>query len=591
MKYSMFGPLLVALAWPLGACGSDAFPFNADNPGRGPGELLDNTQPLNSDYTGGTSGDPEAAASDPAALAAIPVCDATCRDYCDGLSLNNPVDASMCRALWGVGLDTRPIDFHEACRRLHVDLLGEFPTRGQSNRACADGDWDTAVSGMLQDERFVRVHRRRWADLLRYNNTAVSIERIYDADQLVARLYLGYASYDEFAAVVSAHPVLTRRYDTAGDRVEALFELFLGRPPYNNERADMARLYAQWENGYFDHPALGMRLPDATLRFPCVTDDGRVDPSTKGQCTSVLWGYKEVILTPDYRALEGEMWSGLLTADEWHLLQEPGRIIASQLGFWEHAVDRALEYYLGYDLVTDIPAVRKALVEYVLAHNGDMRALHYAIATSQIYLQSSAGETETEHRYTHGPLKQATVETWIDSLKKTTGYDLGRCDHRMPEPRDIAESSPAGIALVRASEWDLTDNGIRRDYRDLARTLGGCPDNNVGGRFTTVSILTTATQESFVASVCNPALQQNRGAGVDALIPGDLDPSRAIDADAAEAIVEHQVRTFFGRRAREAERQEARDNATACTPAPCSVEAFARPVCYALLSSSEMLFY
>lgn len=572
------------------ACGGDGYPFDPGDPSRGPGELLGKRASLTDAFAGGPSDDPTAAERALPDSEGIPVCDDDCRAYCDGLSLPNPVDAAMCRALWGVGLDTQPISWNEACRRLHVDLLGVLPDASEARR-CRDGAFGEVVADMLADERFVFINQRRWADHLRYNNTAISIERIHDADHIVGELYAGRLSYDEFAAVISAHPVLTRRYDTPGDRAEALFALFLGRPPYEHERADMARLYIQWTNGYFDHPSLGVRLPDAVVTYPCVNEDGTVSDSSKGRCTSVVWGYREVVLRPDFRAVDGEMWSGLLSAEEWHMLQEPGRVIATQLGFWEYAVDQVLRQYLGYDLAIQIPEVRQALVEYLLAHNGDLRALHYAVATSQIYLQSATGETPTSHRYTYGPLKQIPVEPWIDTIKRTTGFDLGECDHRLPDPGEFLDASPAAAALVEASRWEITERGVRRDYRDLARTLGGCPDNNVGGRFETVSILTTATQEGFVARVCNPSLQRGEGAAIERLLPSDMDPNRAIAPDVAEAILEHQMRSFFARSPRDSEREEARALADQCTPKPCTAETFARPVCYALLSSSEMLFY
>ena len=65
-------------------------------------------------------------------------------------------------------------------------------------------------------------------------------------DRLVEKLYRGKVAYDLFAAVVSAHPVLTRRHADPGDKAEALFRLFLGRPPFEHERADMSRLYGLW---------------------------------------------------------------------------------------------------------------------------------------------------------------------------------------------------------------------------------------------------------------------------------------------------------------------------------------------------------
>lgn len=574
------------------ACGGDAYPFNPSDPARGPGSLLGGREPINDSFVGGASTDPEAAQVMTDGRIEIPICDGTCRDYCDNLALDNPLDAGMCRALWGVGFDTRPVVTSEACRRMHVDLLGVLPSKSEADMACAGKSWGEVASDMLADERFVFVHQRRWADRLRYNNVAVSIERIYDADRVVKALYRGEIGYDEFAAIVSAHPVLTRRHDTPADRAEALFTMFLGRPPYEHERSDMARLYVHWNNGYYDHPTLGQRLPDAVIEFPCANDEGRVDPNERGQCTSVLWGYRELVMTPDYRSVDGELWSGLLTADEWHALQEPGRVIAGELGFWEFAVDQVLQQYLGYDLAIQVPEARQRLVEYLLAHDGDIRALHYAVVTSQLYLQSSAIETPTDHRYTFGPLKQVPVEPWIDAIRERTGVSLGSCDHRIPQPEDMMGESLAGTNLVQASNWTVNDEGrVRRDYRDLARTLGGCPDNNVGGRFETVSILTTATQEGFVAQVCDPSMSGDRGAEARRLLPGDVDADAVLGEAVAEQIMRHQVRLFFGRDASDEERNEAREVAGQCAPAPCTAEAFARPVCYALLSSSEMLFY
>lgn len=577
----------------LAACADRSYPFDPEQPGSGPAALLGDRAVLNSEFAGGSSATPSPAAVTPTDDTALPSCDADCRNYCSGLGLTNPVDAAACRALWGVGLTSQPVDRVEACRRLHADLLGHLPTQQQIADRCGTRPFSEVVADMLADPRFVRVQQRHWADLLRYQNETVSLERIYDADLLVGMLYEGKLAYDEFAAVVSAHPVLTRRYDAASDRAEALFALLLGRPPYDHERADMARLYNLWNNGYYDHPTLGERLPDAVIRFRCLDDSGQVDPDGKGDCTSVLWGYKELILTPDYRSEDGELWSGLLHADEWHALQEPGRIIASMGGFWEHAAEQVLQRYLGYDLGELVPEVADSLVAYILDHNGDMRALHYAVATSQLYLQSNGGQTPTAHRHTYGPLKQIQVEPWLDTIKATTGYDLASCDHRLPNPNPLLNTeSPDALALVDASDWELTANGqIRDDYLDLARTLGGCPDNGVGGRFTTISILTTATQEGFVARVCNPGQNADQGAAIERLLPPGLSPEAALQEDVARDITVHQIQTFFGREPLATELTRAKEAAAQCAPKPCSATDFARPLCYALLSSSELLFY
>lgn len=576
----------------LAACTDVEVAFDPTDPARGPGQLVGADKPLNDSFAGGVSKPPAALDVPPPADDALPVCGDACESHCASLPLDNPVDRGMCRSTWGVGLGTRPVVAEEACRRIWADVVGRYPTRSEVADECAGRSLDSVVLGLIQGKNFVRVNQRRWADTLRYSNRTLSIERIFDMDELTGKLYRGEVAYDQFAAVVSAHPTLTRRYDTPGDRAEALFVLLLGRPPYENERADMARLYTLWSNGYYDHPRLQQRLPDATIRYRCVTETGQVDDAIKGECTSILWGYHELVLKPDFRAVDGEMWSGLLTADEWEKLQLPGRILAREVGFWEHAVDSVLQQYLGYDLGTLVPDVREELIGYVLQHDGDIRAAHYAVLTSQVYLQTSTGETPTKHRWTYGPLKQVEVEPWIDTVKRTTDFSLSRCDHRIDAPEDLIDGSFTGYAVVHASEWELgEDDEIIGDYRDLARTLGGCPENDVGGRFKTVSILTTATQEGFVIEVCNPTLASERGAAIAKLLPSKMDPARELTGDVAEQILDHQVGLYFGRTPTETERTAAREASAECAPKPCTAEAFARPSCFALLTSSEMLFY
>src|SRR5690606_14274983 len=265
----------------------------------------------------------------------------------------------------------------------------------------------------------------------------------------------------KFIEVVSAHPVLMRRFDNASDRAEALFNIFVGRPPFENERADMAKLYNVWFNGYFDHPELGIRVPDSFVEHKCLTEDGDIDENTAGACTSVLWGFNRVILQPDYRASENMTWSENLTAAEWELLQTPGKIVATWPVVWEHAVEQVLKQYLGYDLAQLTPKVVSLLVEYVLQHQGDIRAAHYAVATSQIYLQSTecAGSDclaqRNYPRWTYGPFRQAEAELWIDSIGSMVSAPQGACDHRLPDPGQLLEDSPIGYEVVAASRWRM----------------------------------------------------------------------------------------------------------------------------------------
>jgi hypothetical protein len=592
----------------LAACGTGVEGMDPTDPARGPGQLVGNGAPVtDGNFAGGNDAMPTPRDVTPPLPGQALDCDAACRAYCDGLGLEDPVNAGLCGSAWGVGLALRPVDRAEACRRIYADFVGRFPTPTEISDVCgSDRAWGDVVKAVLDSDEYVLVNQRRWADKLLYNNRAVNFERAYDMDELVGKAYRGRVAWDQFAAVTSAHPVVMRRLDTPNDRAELVFKLFLGRPPYEAERADLGRLYRLWTNGYWTHPHVGV-VPDAFIDFACVDADGRPDPETIGECTSTQWGYQELTLAPDPRRLErgtpddddddqaGTMWAGYLTADEWEMLQLPGRTIAQQPAFWETTVDDAILQYFGYTLGSAVPEVRHELVRYLLRYDGDIRSLHYAIGTSFAYLQSTEGASRTDLRWTYGPLKQIQVEGWIDTIARTTGVSLGQCDHRLPHPEDyvgedaLEEVGGWAYALVNASRWDIDgEREVVDDYRDLARTLGGCPSNEVGGRFTTVSVLNTAVQEAFVAEVCGLA---GGGIEVERLLPAGVTARQALDPATAESILSHQQRLFLGRSLAEAERTLASEAATTCTPAPCDAETFARPACFALLSSSEMLFY
>jgi hypothetical protein len=588
--------VVVSLA-SLTACSQSDPDFSPSDPADGPGQMVGNSGEVSEgNFQGGDDAIPTPRDVTPPDGSSPPDCGAECLSYCDGLDLSNPVNEGLCPSLWGVGLSHNEIQKTEACRRVYADMAGRFPTTREA-ADCREKPWEETVTTLLDSDDFVLVNQRFWADRLLYNNEAVSIVRIYDADDLVGKLYKGRITYDQFAAVMSAHPVLTRRYSTAGDRAEALFWLLMGRPPLGNERSDLARLYNLWDNGYYDHERLGMRLPDAFVEYECLDDQGNVDPETKGECTSILWGYNELILQPDIRADDEDgdmrMWSGQLRAEEWEKLQAPGRILSQQRAFWEKAVDDVLKQYLDYDLGSQVPEVRDRLVEYFLEHNADMRSLHYAVATSVAYRQSAFGETQTPYRWSWGPLKQVHAETWIDSIKQSTGYDLSYCDHRIPETDELEDADRiSALSLLTNSRWELDEeNEVRGDYRELAQSLGGCPRNDVGGRFKIISILTTAQQLNFVNQVCDPSLESGSGVAVSELLPPEINRDKAVDAPTAEAIVNYQTRKFLSRAPSQAELDDARRHGEECARSVCNAEEFARPACFAILSSSEMLFY
>ena len=577
------------------AC-DDPEAFDPSDPARGPASMIEVDGTVSDgDFAGGD--DPEVSARDvdPPEGDQLPDCGSDCVSFCESQGFENPVHRGLCPSTWGVGLEPSPIDETEACRRLHVDTIGRFPTDEELDGFCDGRPWGEIVSELLDSDEFVEINQRRWADKLMYNTGAISIERIYDMDKLVGMLYEGKISYDHFAAITSAHPVLTRRHDNAGDRAEELFHLFVGRPPLGAERSDIARLYTLWDTGYYDHPELGMRLSDAHINHRCVDDDGNIDEDTRGECTSVLYGYNELILEPDIRVdpSSDTMWSGLLYYDEWYELQLPGRLIAGESAFWENAVDSVLDQYLDYELTQQVPEVRGELVDHLHQYNGDIRSVHHAVLTSAAYLQSAAVQTPTEHRWTVGPLKQVQPEAWIDTMKANLDLDLASCDHRITTPGEFADSgTPAAMAVLEHSNWELEDDGedIRSDYRDLAGHLGGCPANEVGGRFQIISILTTASQLSFVDQICDLEGGDD-GADIAKLLPQGTEPDRAVTPQVAEEIVEHQIGMFFGRDASDEERAAAREHGETCELEVCRAHEFARPACFAHLSSSEMLFY
>lgn len=574
--------------------------FDPTDPARGPGGMVGFNGPITDGlFPGGDDTLPAARSVAPPDGTRPPDCGPECVAYCEQARLQNPLNRGLCRSLWGVGLAHRPIERAEACRRLYVDMLGRFPTADEVGQVCS-GSWGDAVRQLMADPAFILTQQRHAADQFLYSTEVVSVERIYDMDRLVARLHRGEVPYDLYAAVVSAHPVFVRRYTDPGDMAEALFRHFLGRPPFDNERADLARLYRLWHRGYYDHPYLNMRLPDSFLRFRCLNREGQVDENSKGECTSVLWGYHELIFTPDLRAARDPdlgqltLWSGLLRAEEWEQLQVPGRVLARQRAFWERAVGQVLEQYLGYDLGAQVPEVREELVDWLLRYNGDIRSVHYAVATSAAYLQSNSGSSSARYRWTYGPLKQVEAEVWIDSMARAAGYSTGACDHRISHPESfIRAGSLSAWRLLKASGWQFNERGqVDMEYANLARTLGGCPENVVGGRFRVVSILTTATQLGFVDELCNPSQStEDPGAPIERLLPEGVGAARAVDANLAAQIATHQYRLFLSRAPTAPEVAEAREAGTECALARCSAEEFARPACFALLSSAEMIFY
>jgi len=74
-------------------------------------------------------------------------------------------------------------------------------------------------------------------------------------------------------------------------------------------------------------------------------------------------------------------------------------------------------------------------------------------------------------------------------------------------------------------------------------------------------------------------------------VPSAMQPNRALTDDVARDVLRHQIGRYFGREPDLDEYALAEAAVSECAPKPCTAEAFARPLCFALLSGAEMLFY
>ena len=601
MSWKICGTSIVCLLSLVVGCTGDLPGYDATNPARGPGQLVGNDGPItDGNFAGGNDVIPSSRNISPPPSGEVPTCNGSCVSFCDGSNLENPVNQGLCTSTWGVGLDTQPIDPVEACRRLYVDMLGRFPSMQDIQQDCLDRPWGDVVKDFIDREEFVQLNRQHWADVFLYNTQVVSVERIYDMDILVEKLVRGHVGYDLFGAVVSAHPAFIRRYAEPEDKANAVFSLLMGRPAFAHERADLGRLYNLWTPGYYDHLPLNMRLPDSVIAYRCVDEYGAPDPATRGDCTSTLWGVNELILEPDWRSGRVEytdlpaMWSGMLSPEEWQRVQLPGRLLNTQPAYWETIVDSVLKRYMGYDLGVLVPEVRSNLVRYLLDNQGDIRSLHFAVATSVAFLQTATGATPTDHRWTYGPHKQIDAEAWLDSVKAFTSVPLSSCDHRLTRPNDFLEAgSVSAFQILQLSDWELDSSGqLRSDYADLASTLGGCPENESGGRFRIVSILTTSAQLNFINDICDPSMtDEEMRVAPEKLLPSGVSSQTATNELVALDIFSHLSRAFVGREATAEEVTAVQNASAACVAQNCTNEQFARSMCFSLLSSSELLFY
>jgi hypothetical protein len=207
---------------------------------------------------------------------------------------------------------------------------------------------------------------------------------------------------------------------------------------------------------------------------------------------------------------------------------------------------------------------------------------------------SHSGAPSSTYRWTMGPLKQMRAEVLISGLARASGVGLSACDRRITDPDGLLQSGGlAAYQLVDSSRWGFNAQGdVDHSYSDIARNLGGCPDNISGGRFSVISVLTTVTQLSFVDRVCNPSFDDSLdSSSIDVLLPPGMSPTLPVTAQVAGQIADHQYRALMGHAPITAEMDDATAAGAECALTGCTAEQFARPLCFALLSSADVLFY
>lgn len=520
-------------------------------------------------------------------------------EICPMLEFDNAVDEASCPEIQGRGVEPEIADEVELCRRLHLDLVGSAPTPEEFETVCEGRSVEDIVADLMATDEYVRTGQRVWADKLRMTSTVTYFEYVVALDELVQQLYRGELTWPQFGVAVATHPGYAGRFD-GQDLVGYNFLAMLGRDAAPHERLDLQALWHMWEERFVE------MHPQYYFGYTRVVVNTIVCEYTPWLCHSELWGHHSVVLpivVPDNYDYEGPNVLAVEDLDEgqWAELRKPGELLVQQPSFYEAAVDDLLLRHLGYKAGVQIPLVRQVLVD-MLASSGDLREVEREILSSQLYRMASEYpdpegtlEDEGSPDFWHGPMKQMSAELWLDSVEKLTAIDLGSCDLRFPEviagaPTPDADYTeyvwhPNDYPKDPDPVWPVEANKPDYTYRDLARALGGCPDQESQLRFVGTGVMISLSQSVIAQGVCSQV-----AADAPMLLPG-LVPD---DTQAAtyEAIAEH-VHQAITLRPIPAELEGAvADLVDGCAgDAECNAAVLSFHLCAALVGSGDFLFY
>ena len=278
--------------------------FDPEKLAIGPGGLVGNGDPINSgDFPGGDDALPaprqvEAPPDD----TRPPDCDQGCVDYCNAQNLENPVNRGLCRASGASGSRRCRWTGSRRAGGCSWTCSGRCPRRTRSSARC-QGDWGDdgarADGGRRVRLREPAPHRGPVPLQHRGRERRVGLRHRSARREALP----GHRAVRPLRRGGERAPGAHAAQRGPGRPGRGALPAVPG-PAAVRERArgHGAALRAVATRATTTTRSC-VRMPDAYLRFRCLTEDNKeVDPEKQGECTRVLWGYNELIFTPDVRA-------------------------------------------------------------------------------------------------------------------------------------------------------------------------------------------------------------------------------------------------------------------------------------------------
>ena len=488
----------------------------------------------------------------------------------------------------------------EICRRLAADLLGRYLTADEVETECEGRSVDEIARRFQSRDEYLVVSERHWRDRMDANDVNVDWRYLKEAFALVDDLHRGDLGYSDFTVEMASHPAFHGGMFEPGEKAAHAFRAFLGREATDAEIADFAALYRPWipQQAYDADFPYAYRVTVNVFPLLCNPD--------LTTCAADLMGGGALdmdpfdVLSKEFIAYED------LSASQLSSMQEPGRVLVRQAAFWEAAADEILNRLLGWsdggrfprEPGIVLPEVRQVVATH-LRETGDYPSAERLVLTSWLYRQQAAvpddGLGDDPNAvippiWQHGPVKPATAEVWLDSIKPLT-YDIGTCDPRysdffpyfvLEEEGTLEGMSAAEIAEDHRRLWEMQESRVPWNdfdsfpdytYTYVARLIGGCPGFQAR-RQPQTGLSYAFTQESVAEYLCNTDVATGLG-----------------DDGAVDDLLDHQMRLAFGRSPDAEETAIFVAEAENCVGAECTAGALRNSVCVGLLGAAEMIFY